>query len=91
LPHSRSAKKSARKLERRTLRNRSARTALRTVVRKAEAGLASDDQSVATAAVAQAVRALDKAVTKGIVHKSTASRKKSRLFLRLNAGNIEEA
>ncbi|MCH7553584.1 MAG: 30S ribosomal protein S20 [Chloroflexi bacterium] len=89
MPHSRSAKKSARKVERRAIRNRAARSALRTAVRKAEAGLASDDQAAATVAVAQAVRALDKAVTKGLVHKSTASRKKSRLSIRLNAGNAQ--
>jgi small subunit ribosomal protein S20 len=68
---------------RRAARNRSAKSAVRTYVKKAAAAVAggSDD---AAEVVRQAVRALDKAAQKGIVHPNAAARRKSRLMGRLH-------
>jgi small subunit ribosomal protein S20 len=49
------------------------------------AGLAEGDAGKAESAVLQAVKALDKAVTKGVTHPNTTARKKSRLVAKLNA------
>jgi small subunit ribosomal protein S20 len=67
----------------RAIRNKSARSAVRTYFKKASTAVAG---SVADAAavVREAVRALDKAVQKGIVHRNAAARRKSRLMARLH-------
>ena len=76
-----SAKKQARAGVRRALRNRSAKSEIKTLVVKARRGLS--DKSVAaderTAGVLEAVRALDRAASKGIVHRNNAARRKARL------------
>jgi small subunit ribosomal protein S20 len=72
-----------RQAERRAMRNQAARSSVRTYVKKA-----SDAVRAATAdaaeVVRQAVRALDKAAQKGIVHRNAAARRKSRLMTRLH-------
>ncbi len=62
-------------------RNRSVRSELRTTVRHAEASLGTDE---APEAVATAVQHIDKAASKGILHRNTAARQKSRLMAKLN-------
>ena len=79
------SEKTARSAERKRIRNRSIRSATRTMVAKAATGLQRGEPQNAEPAVTQAVRALDKAVTKGIIHRNTAARKKSRLMAKLNA------
>ena len=74
-----SAKKAARRNERRTAVNRSRRSRMRTFVRKIEEALAAGDKSAATEAFKTAEPELMKAAQKGIIHKNTASRKVSRL------------
>jgi small subunit ribosomal protein S20 len=81
----RSAIKRARQNEKRRTRNATVRSAVRTSVRSARTALAGGQAGDARAAVAQTVQTLDKAVTKGVVHKNTAARKKSRLARQLNA------
>jgi len=78
-----SAKKAARKIERRTEVNRSRRSRVRTYLRKLEDALASGDASAATAAFKAAEPEIMRAVTKGVLHKNTASRKVSRLASRV--------
>ena len=78
------AKKVARQAVKRAQRNRSARSATRTGVARALRTIDSGDAAAAETAVVEAVSLLDKAVKKGILHKNTASRGKSRLALRLN-------
>ncbi len=63
-------------------RNKSAKAELKTRVKAAEASVGSDDD----AAVRAAVKRIDMAVSKGIIHKNTAARKKSRLMKKVNAG-----
>jgi small subunit ribosomal protein S20 len=60
----------------RTERNRSVKGAVRTLVKKARAAIVSGDSA---SAVAAAVKAVDRAASKGVVHPKTAARAKSRL------------
>lgn len=78
-----SAKKAARKIERRTEVNRSRRSRVRTFVRKVEEALASGDAQVAAEALKAAEPELMRAAQKGVLDKNTASRKVSRLTARL--------
>jgi small subunit ribosomal protein S20 len=80
-----SAKKAVRKIERRTAVNRSRRSQMRTYVRKVEEAIASGDAAAATAALQAAEPLVMRAAQKGIVHKNTASRKVSRLTVRVKA------
>lgn len=80
-----SALKRARQTETRTARNRAARSKVRTALRSVREALAGGNKQTATQAYSAAVSALDKTVKKGILHKNTASRYKSRLSARLNA------
>ena len=65
--------------EKRGERNKAVRTALKTSTKKIRTAVAAGDAEEATARQREAARALDKAVSKGIVHKRTAARRKSRL------------
>jgi len=84
LANTSSALKRMRQNERRRLRNRTVRSKVRTAVKTARAALGTTATD-ARAAVSDAIRALDKAVTKGVVHPNTAARKKSALARRLVA------
>lgn len=77
-----SALKRMRQNETRRLRNRTVRSKVRTAVKTARTALTTTGAE-ARAAVMDAIRALDKAVTKGVVHRNTAARKKSALARRL--------
>lgn len=79
-----SALKRVRQNERRRVRNRTVRSQVRTAVKTARTALGSTGTDVKTAVV-DAIRALDKAVTKGVIHRNTAARKKSALARRLVA------
>lgn len=78
-----SAKKAVRKIARRTTVNTQRRSRVRTFIRKVEEALASGDVTAATAALRAAQPEVMRAVTKGVVHANTASRKVSRLASRL--------
>lgn len=82
MANTKSAIKRMRQSERRRLRNRAVRSRVRTVVKAARATIGGAD---AAAAVREAIRALDKAVTKGVIHRNTAARKKASLARRLAA------
>jgi len=77
--NTRSAIKRIRQNEKRRVRNRTIRSQVRTAVKTARAA----GGDALRTAVAEAIRALDKAVTKGVVHRNTAARKKSALARRL--------
>ncbi|MFT0860583.1 30S ribosomal protein S20 [Ancylobacter sp. G4_0304] len=78
-----SAKKAARKIARRTEINKDRRSRMRTFVRKVEEALASGDSAAAGVAFKAAEPEIMRAAQKGVLHKSTASRKVSRLAQRL--------
>ena len=77
------AKKSIRKIARRTEVNKARRSRVRTYLRKFDEALVGGDVSVATAAFVKAESELMRAVTRGVVHGNTGSRKVSRLAARL--------
>jgi small subunit ribosomal protein S20 len=81
LANTKSAMKRERQNGRRRLRNRALRTKLRGAIKTARSAEGATKQ----AAVLEAIRALDKAVSKGVVHRNTAARKKSALARRLVA------
>lgn len=64
----------------RRLRNRFFRTTTRTLVGKARRAIAGGDRENAAAAVGEAVKQLDKAAGKGVIHRNNAARRKSRLM-----------
>jgi small subunit ribosomal protein S20 len=84
LANTRSAQKRIRQNERRRLRNRAVRSAVRGSVKSAREALGGKSADSATA-VREAIRALDRAVTQGVIHRNTAARRKSSLARRLNA------
>lgn len=79
---SKSTSKAARTQERRRVYNKSLRRQTRTMVRRARESVASSDPEKAQNATLAAVSTLDRAVSKGVVHKNTAARLKSRLVRR---------
>ena len=85
MANTRSAKKSVRKIARRTAINKSRRSRMRTFIRKVEEAIASGDQAAAAAALREAQPEIARAAQKGILHKNTASRKMSRLSSRVKA------
>lgn len=78
------SEKSARSQEKKRVRNRSIRSATRTTVAKALTAL-QEQEPEGELALAAAVRSLDKAVSKGILHRNNAARKKSRLMAKRTA------
>jgi small subunit ribosomal protein S20 len=80
-----SALKRARQTERRTARNRSNTSRLRSALRDMREALAKGDKAVAEQTFRNTASALDKAIQKGVIHENTAARYKSRLNARLVA------
>lgn len=70
--------------EKRRVLNRVFRGRARTFVRKAQVAIGSGNQEEAQVAVKEAIRALDKAATKGVLHKNNVARRKSRLMAKLS-------
>lgn len=68
-----------------TARNKSYRSQLRTSLKKFDAAVAQNDKESAGETYRVAVKAVDHAVSKGLLHKNNAARKKSGLTLKLNA------
>lgn len=83
MPNIKSAEKRVDVIEKRTLRNAPIKTAVKTSVRKFEEALTAAPDA-AKEKLTKAVEAIDKAVTKGVLHKNTAARKKSRLAKKFN-------
>ena len=79
------AEKTRRRQDKLAVLNKSVRTATRSHVAKARAAIDADSKAPETAeAVKQAIRELDRAASKGVIHPNNAARRKSRLALRLN-------
>lgn len=79
------SKKRARQNERRNAVNKARRSRIRTFLRKVEEAIASGDQDAAKVALQAAQPEVMRGVTKGVMHKNTASRKISRLSSRVKA------
>jgi small subunit ribosomal protein S20 len=80
-----SALKRARQTTKRTTQNRANTSQLRTALRKFRQGVQTGKAANAKAAFAETVSMIDKAVKKGVIHKNTGARYKSRLSARLAA------
>ena len=65
-------------------KNKANKSALKTALKKFEAALAAGDKAAAVAAYQVAIKAVDQAVNKGLLHKNNAARKKSSMTLQLN-------
>ncbi len=77
--------------EKARLRNRSIRAALKTAAKKVHAAVDAGDKAAAIAAAEGACRELDRAVTKGVIHKNQAANRKSGLMKLANSADAETA
>ncbi len=84
MPNIKSAKKRVLVAEARTARNKACNTALKTSIKKANAAIENNAADKAEA-VKAAVKSIDKAAAKGILHKNCAAHKKSAIVKKLNA------
>jgi small subunit ribosomal protein S20 len=80
-----SAKKRVRQNIKRRKRNQVFRTRARTYIRRARVALESGNTETASEAIRDAVSQLDRAASKGVIHRKNAARRKSRLMKRLAA------
>ena len=92
MPNIKSAKKRMRIEETRRLRNNTVKSTVRTYLTKARSAIAAGPAEPTTEeAIRTAISTLDKAVTKGVLHKNNASRRKSRLMARLHSAQQQAA
>ncbi|HEX7897343.1 MAG TPA: 30S ribosomal protein S20 [Planctomycetota bacterium] len=84
MAHTISALKQWKQSENRRARNHAVKSELRTQVKKVQTAVDKKDAAVAKTALQEAYSLIDRAVSKGILHKNTASRHKSRLSARVN-------
>ncbi len=80
-----SAMKRIRTSEKRRVRNAAVRSTIRTAVKSARTAIESGPADQARETLHRTIQALDKAVTKGVIHRNAAARRKSRLTRQLNA------
>jgi len=85
MPNTKSAERRMRGSARKQARNTSIKSRLHTLEKKYEVALTSGKKDEAATALRAVISSFDKGVKAGVVKKATASRKKSRLSLRLNA------
>ena len=85
MPNIKSAKKRVKVIATKTMQNKAINSQLKTKIKKAKAAIAAgaaDKEAV----VRVAIKKIDQAASKGILHKNTAARRKSALAKKLNAG-----
>ena len=80
-----SAKKRVLVAQTKTERNKAIRSKVKTMIKKVDAAIAADDKAAAQASLLVAISEIDKAASKGVYHKNTASRKVARLTKAVNA------
>ena len=90
MANTQSAKKRVRASLRKRDRNRSTRSAVKTLVSRARRPALPDTASLTSEEVRRAISALDKAAEKGVLHANNASRRKSRLMSALAKLNVEK-
>ena len=84
MPNIKSAKKRVLIAEVRNARNKANKSELKTTIKKFEAAVAEGNRTEAEGAYKVAVKSIDKAAAKGLMHKNNAAHKKSALTLKLN-------
>ncbi len=85
MPNHRSALKRLRQSEKRRLRNKAVKSAIKTAIKKVRVAIEEGKPEEARALLGTAVRLLDRAVTKGVLHRNNASRRISRLTVAVNS------
>ena len=85
MPNIKSAKKRVKVIESKTLQNKIFRSQLKTDMKKYEAALAAGDTELAQVTYKEAVKKIDQAASRGLIHKNAAARKKSQFTKKLNA------
>ena len=83
MPNIKSAKKRVRVNEAKAAQNKAAKSALKTDIKKFEAAVAEGNRSEADVAYKVAVKAVDKAAAKGLLHRNNAANKKSNMTIKL--------
>jgi small subunit ribosomal protein S20 len=83
--HTLSANKRIRQSEKKRLRNKAYKSKMRTIVKRFYAAADANDVETAEKAYMEAVKSVAKVGQKGVIHKAQASRRVSRLTLRMNA------
>jgi len=91
LPNIKQARKQARNSEKRQMRNRAVRSRTKTFITRAEKLVFAGEMESAQEAVAESIKALDRAAEKGIIHPNNAARRKSRLMKKLNQAQASSA
>ena len=86
-----SAIKRAKQADKRNLHNRAVRSSMKTLERKVESVITSGNKEEAGKVLLEATKVLQKAASKGVIHKNNASRKISRLTRKVNALSKSEA
>ena len=84
MPNIKSAKKRVIVSAKRNLRNKAVRSNLKTTIKKANAAIDNGASAEANEAARLAIKKIDQAVAKGVMHKNTAARRKSAIARRLN-------
>lgn len=88
MPNIKSAMKRVKVTEKKNLRNRMIKSATRSVVKNYDVAIASGTADAAL--LSQTASAIDKAASKGVMHKNAANRKKARMAKRLNKATAAE-
>ena len=81
--------KRARRAEDNRLRNKAQKSKLKTAIRKYEVAVKEENQEIASDNLQQVISLIDKSVSKGIMHKNTAARRKSVVTKKFNQINAQ--
>ena len=87
MPNIKSAKKRVLVIEKKTMRNKAIKSALKTQVKKFLAAVDANDKELATKLFPETVSVIDAAATKGVLHKNNANNRKAKLAKKLASLN----
>ena len=87
MPNIKSAKKRVLVIEKKTMRNKAVKSALKTQVKKFLTAIDANDKETAVKLYPETVSAIDRAVTKGVLHKNNANNRKAKLAKKLASLN----
>ena len=87
MPNIKSAMKRDAKSKLENARNKAQKTALKTVIKKFDAAVAEGNKEAAAGTYKVAVKSVDRAAARGLIHKNNAAHKKSAMSVKLNARN----
>lgn len=85
MPNTKSAKKRLKQNEKRRIRNRAGKSALRTEIKKLRTAISDKDLETCQTLFPQVVKKLDQSASKGLIHDNAAARTKSRLSQHIKA------